>query len=297
VTPSLQPPPQHSVDEVLRIALEEDLDGAGDITTSAVVDTSTRVTAAVVARADGVVAGLDMGLRAFTLLDDATVVDSLSPDGRPVAAGAVLARVSGRAHPILAAERTCLNLLGHLSGIATATRQIADLVAHTKATIVDTRKTTPGLRALEKYAVRAGGGANHRFGLYDAVLIKDNHLAASGGVGAAVKAARAAVGHAVKVEVEVVAVSQVTEAVESGADAVLLDNMTTEQLREAVAAAAGRCLLEASGGITPETVVAVAETGVDLISLGWLTHSAPRWDVALDFDPPSADQNPVVSSR
>jgi nicotinate-nucleotide pyrophosphorylase (carboxylating) len=285
VIDALAQPPQHVVDAILAIALEEDLGGAGDITSSSVITESAVASAAIVARADGTVAGLDASLRTFSLLDPKVAIEQSADDGDAVTAGTVLARVSGPARSILAAERTCLNLLGHLSGIATTTRQVASLIAHTGATIVDTRKTTPGLRALEKYAVKAGGGANHRFGLFDAVLIKDNHLAASGGVAAAVEAARSAVGHAVKVEVEVDDTAQIEEAITAGADTILLDNMTPAQLRDAVAITAGRCVLEASGGITPETVAAVAETGVDLISLGWLTHSAPRWDVALDFDP------------
>ena len=285
----LAPPPLHLIDAVLWAGLAEDFSSAGDITTDAVVPSDAATTAAIVARADGVVAGLDMGLRAFALVDEAVVTETSVGDGDFAAAGTTLARVSGPARPILAAERTCLNLIGHLSGIATTTRRIADLIAHTRTTVIDTRKTTPGLRALEKYAVRAGGGANHRFGLFDAVLIKDNHLVAGGGVAAAVKSARTAVGHAVKVEVEIDDVGQLEAAISAGADTVLLDNMTPAQLREAVELAAGRCLLEASGGITPETVVAVAETGVDLISLGWLTHSAPRWDVALDFIRPEAE--------
>ncbi len=284
----IAPPPRHVVDSLLRAALAEDLSAAGDITTDAVVPVDEVTAATVVARAGGVVAGLAMGLRTFALIDEAVITRPTVHDGDSVSAGATLARVSGPARPILAAERTCLNVLGHLSGIATATREVAALISHTRATVVDTRKTTPGLRALEKYAVRAGGGANHRFGLFDAVLIKDNHLAGRG-IGSAVKAARTAVGHVVKIEVEVEAVSQLEEAISAGADAVLLDNMTPEQLREAVDICAGRCLLEASGGITPETIVAVAESGVDLISLGWLTHSAPRLDVALDFIPPGAD--------
>ncbi len=284
MTARIVPPPRHVIDSLLRASLAEDLSTAGDITTDAVVPADAVTAATVVARADGVVAGLDMGLRTFALLDEAITTKAGVHDGDFVTAGTALARVSGRTRPILAAERTCLNVVGHLSGIATATREAVGLISHTRATVVDTRKTTPGLRAFEKYAVRAGGGANHRFGLFDAVLIKDNHLTGRG-IGAAVKAAITAVGHAVKIEVEVEDVSQLEEAISAGADAVLLDNMTPAQLREAVEICAGRCLLEASGGITPETIVAVAETGVDLISLGWLTHSAPRLDVALDFDP------------
>jgi nicotinate-nucleotide pyrophosphorylase (carboxylating) len=277
-------PPRDVTDGMLHNALAEDLAAAGDITTTTTVLQGTTVGGSIVAREDGVVAGLPVGLRAFHLLDPSVRVESLVTDGDRVAAGTALASVAGDAHAILAGERICLNLLGHLSGIATVTSQVVALVAHTRAKIVDTRKTTPGLRVFEKYAVRAGGGSNHRFGLYDAVLIKDNHLDAAGGVSQAVKSARAAVGHTVKVQVEVEDSAQLQEAIAAGADAVLLDNMTPEELAAAVAVAGGRCVLEASGGITPENVVAVAESGVDLISLGWITHSAPRWDVALDLD-------------
>lgn len=284
MTGPLAAPPDHHIDALLRAAIAEDLGTAGDITTNAVVPAGTLCEAAIVARENGVVAGLGMAMRAFTLVDDEIDGREVVSDGDAVRAGARLADITGAARSILAAERTSLNLLGHLSGIATATRRAVESIAHTRATVVDTRKTTLGLRALEKYAVRAGGGANHRFGLFDAVLIKDNHLAAGGGVEAAVKAARAGVGHAVKVEVEIDDPADIDAAIDAGADTVLLDNMTMEQLREAVALNDGRCRLEASGGITLATLVEVAETGVDIISLGWLTHSAPRWDVALDFD-------------
>jgi len=193
-----------------------------------------------------------------------------------------LALVSGPARPILSAERVALNLLGRLCGIATQTRRVVALVAGTGARVACTRKTTPGLRALEKYAVRVGGGFNHRFGLDDAVLIKDNHVAVAGGVGEAVRRAKAAVGHLVKVEVEVTSPAQVQEALDAGAEVVLLDNMSLEQMREAVALVAGRAVTEASGGITPDNAAAVAATGVDVLSLGWLTHSVPALDVALD---------------
>jgi nicotinate-nucleotide pyrophosphorylase (carboxylating) len=206
----------------------------------------------------------------------------LVEDGTDAAAGSVLALVEGRARAVLVAERTALNLLGRMCGIATATRDLTAAVAGTKATVIDTRKTTPGLRVLEKYAVRAGGGANHRFGLGDAVLIKDNHLALAGGIAAAVATARAAVGHTVQVEVEVETLEGVAAAIEAGADAVLLDNMDVDVLRRAVDLCRGRITTEASGGITPDTIRAVAETGVDLISVGWITHSAPALDVALD---------------
>jgi nicotinate-nucleotide pyrophosphorylase (carboxylating) len=200
-----------------------------------------------------------------------------------VAAGATLAELAGPARALLTGERVALNFLGRLSGVATATRGLVDAVAGSAARVVCTRKTTPGLRALEKHAVRAGGGANHRFGLDDAVLIKDNHLVIAGGVAEAVRRARAAVGHLVKVEVEVDGLEQLAEALACGVDAVLLDNMSLEELAEAVRMARGRALTEASGGIRPETAAAVAATGVDLLSVGWITHSSPALDVALDL--------------
>lgn len=278
-------PPQGVVDAVLERALEEDLSSAGDITTAAVVPPGRTVQGSITVRESGVIAGLPAALRAFTIADPAIRVEAAVDDGARVTAGAVLASLAGDAHGILAAERVCLNLLGHLSGIATATAEVVALIAHTKATIVDTRKTTPGLRALEKYAVRAGGGTNHRFGLHDAVLIKDNHLEAAGGVSHAVKAARATVGHMVTVEVEVENMEQLEAAIGAGANVVMLDNMSPEEMRKAVEVNRGRCLLEASGGITPANVVAAAESGVDMISLGWITHSAPRLDVALEIEP------------
>ena len=209
-------------------------------------------------------------------------VEFRAADGDDVAAGTVLAEVSGPARAILSAERVALNLLGRLCGIATETRRVVALVAGSGARVACTRKTTPGLRALEKYAVRVGGGSNHRFGLDDAVLIKDNHVAVAGGVGPAVRRAKTAVGHMVKVEVEVTSLAQVAEALDAGAEVILLDNMTPGQMREAVALVAGRAVTEASGGITPDNAAAIAATGVDVLSLGWLTHSVPALDVALD---------------
>lgn len=277
---------------IVRNALVEDLGRAGDLTTDAIVPADLAATAAVMARADGVVAGLEPALAAFTLYAPSVHIERHAADGDRVRGGDRLATVAGPARALLTAERTALNLLGHLSGIATATRIAVDAAAPHGASVVDTRKTTPGLRALEKAAVRAGGGANHRFGLDDAVLIKDNHVAVAGGITTAVKAARARAGHLVKVEVEVDTLDQLDEALALAADVdvVLLDNFTPAALAEAVArvrAAAARTghrvLTEASGGITPATVGAVAAAGVDLISLGWLTHSAPNLDVALDI--------------
>jgi nicotinate-nucleotide pyrophosphorylase (carboxylating) len=224
-----------------------------------------------------------VALRAFILVDDHVRTDALVTDGARVEAGTRLARVRGRARSLLAAERVALNLLGHLSGIATATRALVDRVGGTSTKIVDTRKTIPGLRALQKAAVVAGGGHNHRMGLYDAVLIKDNHIAAVGSAAEAVRRARAHVGPDFRVEVEIESLDDLEPAIQAGADIVMLDNMDPEQMREAVARTHGRCLLEASGGITLDSVRRVAETGVDWISVGALTHSASALDVALDF--------------
>jgi nicotinate-nucleotide pyrophosphorylase (carboxylating) len=290
--PAAGPPPLLPLlyEPLVRRALEEDLGLAGDLTTDAVVPPSLRAAGRIVARAAGRVAGLEVAAAAFRLLDPAVEIDFLAADGDDVPAGATLAVVRGPARPILAAERTALNFLGHLSGVATATRDLVAAVAAaggvaSGARVVSTRKTTPGLRALEKYAVRAGGGADHRFGLDDAVLIKDNHRAAAGGVRPALERARGRVGHLVKVEVEVDTLEQLAEALDAGADAVLLDNMPLDTLRQAVALARGRALTEASGGITRATAAAVAATGVDLLSVGWLTHSAPALDVALELEP------------
>jgi nicotinate-nucleotide pyrophosphorylase (carboxylating) len=217
-------------------------------------------------------------------VDRRVVTGALLTDGTEVAADTMLASVSGPARAILAAERVALNLLGHLSGIATATREFVALIEGTSAEILDTRKTTPLLRALEKQAVRAGGGRNHRMGLFDAVLIKDNHVEAVGSVGEAVRRARAAVGRDVHVEVVLARLADLEDALAAGADIVMLDNMRPAQMRKAVERAAGRCLLEASGGITRSNVRKVAETGVDFISVGWITHSAPSLDVGLDFE-------------
>jgi len=274
-------------EDVVRRALLEDLGRAGDLTTDAVVTSGRTARAAIVARAAGRVAGVDPALGAFRLLDPACRIDVCLRDGSDAEAGAVVARVEGSARALLAAERTALNLLGHLSGIATATRDVVARLQGLETRVADTRKTTPGLRALEKHAVRAGGGSSHRFGLDDAVLVKDNHVALAGGIAEAVRRARRSVGHMVKVEVEVDTLEQLDEALAAGAEAVLLDNMDLATLREAVRRSRGRAVTEASGGIRPENVRAVAEAGVDLVSLGWLTHSAPALDVALDLEPPS----------
>jgi nicotinate-nucleotide pyrophosphorylase (carboxylating) len=267
---------------LVRRALEEDLGRAGDLTSDAILPVGLTAEARVVARAAGRIAGLPASLAAFRLLDPSIRVEEHAADGQDAEAGALLATVRGPARSILSAERTALNLLGRLCGIATATRDLQALVAPHGAHIVCTRKTTPGLRTLEKYAVRCGGGQNHRFGLDDAVLIKDNHIALAGGIRPAVERARRGVGHLVKIEVEVDSLDQLREALDLGADVVLLDNMPLDTLREAVALARGRAITEASGGINPRTAAAIAATGVNLLSMGWLTHSAPSLDVALD---------------
>ncbi len=271
------------VEPIVRAALLEDLGRAGDITTDAIVPEDARIEAAITARQPGVVAGLEAALLAFELLDPALHIERLRGDGARIARGDRVAHLAGRARPVLAAERTALNLLCRMSGVATATRALADAISGAKARIVCTRKTTPGLRTLEKEAVRLGGGANHRFGLDDAMLIKDNHIALAGGVRPALECARAHAGHLVKIEIEVNTLDQLAEALAFGVDAVLLDNMTPEILRRAVAMVDGRAVTEASGRISPETVAAVAATGVDLISSGWITHSAPILDLGLDI--------------
>ena len=271
------------IEPVVRAALLEDLGRAGDITTEAVVPPDATVEAVIAARQPGVVAGLDVALLAFELLDPALRIERLCADGARISRGEVVAHVSGRAHGVLGAERTALNLLSRMSGVATATRALADAIAGYKARIICTRKTTPGLRTLEKEAVRLGGGANHRFGLDDAMLIKDNHIALAGGVRAALERAKRHAGHLVKIEIEVDTLDQLAEALDVGVDAVLLDNMDPETLRRAVAMVDGRAVTEASGRITLETAPAVAATGVDLISCGWITHSAPILDLGLDI--------------
>lgn len=272
------------LEPAVRAALLEDLGRAGDLTTDTIVPADARARMTIRARQPGVVAGLDLARLAFRLIDPAIKLRIDKPDGSRLQPGDIVGTLEGPARGLLTAERTALNFLGHLSGIASVTRAIADSIAQYKTQVVDTRKTTPGLRALEKYAVRVGGGGNHRFGLDDAVLIKDNHVAVAGGIRPAIKRARAGVGHLVKVEVEVDTLAQLEEALQVGVDAVLLDNMAPSTLREAVAMVAGRAVTEASGRITPDTAPAMAAAGVDLISCGWLTHSAPVLDLGLDFE-------------
>jgi nicotinate-nucleotide pyrophosphorylase (carboxylating) len=282
--PSLAPLPALMIEPLVRAALLEDLGRAGDITSAAVVPAELVSRTVLVAREAGVVAGLDVARLAFELIDPRIVFHVERHDGAAVGRGERIAAIEGPARAILTAERTALNYLCHLSGIATATAAVVAALRDYKAQVACTRKTTPGLRALEKYAVRAGGGANHRFGLDDAVLIKDNHVAMAGGVKEALRRARAGVGHLVKIEVEVDTLEQLAEAMAEGVDAVLLDNMSPETLAKAVAFVDGRALTEASGRITAQTAPAVAASGVDLISIGWLTHSAPILDIGLDFE-------------
>ena len=268
---------------LVRTALLEDLGRAGDITADAIVAAGQQASLVLRARQPGIVAGLDIARCAFQLVSPDIRLTVARPDGSAVVPGDVIASIDGPARGLLTGERTALNFLCHLSGVATATASLVAAIRGTKARIVCTRKTTPGLRALEKYAVRAGGGSNHRFGLDDAILIKDNHIALAGDVRTAIERAKANAGHLVKIEVEVDTLLQLEQVLSLGVDAVLLDNMTTDQLRQAVAMTDGRAVTEASGRITVATAKAIAETGVDLISAGWLTHSSAALDIGLDY--------------
>ena len=279
----LAPLPAVMIEPAIRAALLEDLGRAGDITSDAVIQAHTQAQVALVAREPGTLAGLDFARSAFALIEPRIRLLADCEDGARLIPGQRIASISGPARAILTAERVALNFLGHLSGIATATAGIADSIAHTRAKICCTRKTTPGLRFAEKYAVRAGGGANHRFGLDDAILIKDNHIAIAGSITEAITRARAAAGHLMKIEVEVDTLAQLDEALTLLPDAVLLDNMPPPLLREAVGRINGRAISEASGRITAQTAPEIAETGVDLLSAGWLTHSARVLDIGLDF--------------
>ncbi len=278
----IAPLPDLLIEPIVRAALAEDLGRAGDLTAQACIDADARLDATFGVRRQGVVAGLACARLAVLAMDPSARFETLIADGAAVTPGAVLAKVSANARALLSAERTALNLLGRLSGVPTLTAAYVDAVEGTGARIVDTRKTTPGLRALEKYAVRCGGGVNHRFGLDDAILIKDNHVAACGGVGEAVRRARAAAGHLTMVEVEIDGLDQLAEALEAGPDVIMLDNFSLADLRQAVTVTAGRVTLEASGGVDLTTVRAIAETGVQVISVGALTHSAPVLDIGLD---------------
>lgn len=271
------------IDDIIKLCLDEDLGSKGDITTDNLIGQNRTATADLVVRTDGVVAGLDVAARVFEMVDESISFEALANDGSRVAAGGVVARLTGPARGILTAERTALNLIGRMSGVATATAQLVEAVAGLGARISDTRKTMPGLRVLDKYAVSAGGGINHRLGLFDAVMIKDNHIAAAGDIGMAVEAVRAKVGSEIMVEVEVDNFDQLIEVLETDTDRVLLDNMDPETLKRAVALVDGRMTTEASGGVTLETVREIAETGVDIISVGWITHSPPQLDIGLDF--------------
>lgn len=269
---------------IVRAALAEDFGLGGDITAEATIPAGTRARASLVARASGTLAGLEIALAAFTLLDPSAAFTFLHRDGEIVAAGATIATIVCDARALLGAERTALNLLSHLCGIATETAHYVAAIRGTHARICETRKTLPGLRALEKYAVRAGGGSNHRFRLDDAILIKDNHIAIAGGVAVALAGAKSRAGHLVRIEIEVDTLAQLDEVVAcGGADAILLDNFTLDDLREAVRRVAGRAVLEASGGVSLATVAAIAATGVDIISVGALTHSVTALDIGLDI--------------
>jgi nicotinate-nucleotide pyrophosphorylase (carboxylating) len=271
------------MERAVRMALEEDLGTIGDITTNSIVPRDQKGKGVLLCKEPGVIAGLDVAEMAFRLIDPSLRITRQVKDGEHVAAGQVLMEVEGAARSILTAERVALNFLQRMSGIATRTAKFVEMVRYYNAKIVDTRKTTPGLRALEKYAVVVGGGRNHRFGLYDAVLIKDNHIEIAGGVKKAIMAARHQIPHTTKVEVEVESLEQIDEALEVKADIIMLDNMTPELMREAVEKIAGRALIEASGGVTEETIVDIAKTGVDYISIGALTHSIRSLDISLDI--------------
>ena len=280
---TIPPLPDLLIEPVVRAALLEDLGRAGDLTTDAIVPATAKAKTALVARQHGVVAGLAAAATAFRLVDPSIEMTIERPDGTRLVPGDRIAAITGPARGMLTAERVALNFLGHLSGVASGAATLVEAVRGHKARICCTRKTMPGLRAQQKYAVRVGGGMNHRFGLDDGVLIKDNHVAVAGGIRPAILAARRGVGHLVKIEVEVDTLDQLEEALATGTDAVLLDNMTPDQLASAVRMIDGRAIAEASGRITPQTAPAIAASGVDLISAGWLTHSASVLDIGLDW--------------
>lgn len=279
------PLPSVMIEPLVRATLLEDLGRAGDLTTNAIVPAGHRGRTAMVARQPGVVAGMDVARVAFGLIDPDIRVDVRKPDGSRIQPGDVIAVVEGNSRAMLTAERTALNFMCHMSGIASATASVVDAIGDARSRVVCTRKTMPGMRIVQKYAVRVGGGSNHRFGLDDAVLIKDNHVAIAGSVAEAVRRARAGVGHLVMIELEVDTLEQLDEALELKVDAILLDNMSVETMAEAVRRVDGRAVTEASGRITPQTAPAVARTGVDLISIGWLTHSVGVLDIGLDHAP------------
>jgi len=283
VSPPALSLPRYLVEQAVATALEEDLGGVGDITTNAIIPPDAQGDASIIVRKPGVIAGLELAAASFKSLDPDVRFTRIVEDGSKVEAGATIARIAGKTRALLTGERTALNFFGRLSGIATLTAGYVAAVEGTHAKIVETRKTTPGLRALEKYAVRCGGGTNHRFGLYDAVLVKDNHIAAAGGLAEALNAVRTAVGHLVKIEVEVDTLDQLEKVLRFPIDAVLLDNMDAGTLKRAIALVKGRVITEASGGVTLESVREIAKTGVDLISVGALTHSARSLDSSLEW--------------
>lgn len=270
------------IEPLVRATLVEDLGRAGDITSDAIIPADLQSELYLVARAEGVLAGLDLARLAFKLVNPTIVFEALLQDGARLQKGSRIARIAGPARAILTAERTALNFLCHLSGVASVTARVAESIAQWGCKVTCTRKTTPLMRTVEKYAVRVGGGQNHRFGLDDAILIKDNHIAIAGSLTTAVARARAAIGAMVKIEVEVDTLEQLDEALALGVEVILLDNMSLENLAEAVRRIDGRAISEASGGVTPETAVEIAKQGVDLIAIGWLTHSAPILDIGLD---------------
>ncbi|SDQ81285.1 carboxylating nicotinate-nucleotide diphosphorylase [Pseudovibrio sp. Tun.PSC04-5.I4] len=272
------------VDDAVKAALLEDFGRAGDITSQATIPTDAKATGVIAARQAGVLAGIDLALSAFRQVDPSLDVSVLAQDGDKLEPGTIVARIYGPARSLLTAERVALNFLSHLSGVASATNAFQRKITHTNATVVCTRKTTPGLRSFEKYAVRCGGGMNHRFGLDDAILIKDNHIAVAGGVIPAIKSARAFAGHLVRIEVEVDTLEQLKDALTAKPDVVMLDNMGPELLKQAVKINKGQAVLEASGNVTLSTIQAIAEAGVDIISTGWITHSAPVLDLGLDIE-------------
>ncbi|MBN1460287.1 MAG: carboxylating nicotinate-nucleotide diphosphorylase [Armatimonadetes bacterium] len=274
--------PESTMQDMVARALAEDV-GTGDLTTLAMVDAEDQCRAEIVAQADGVIAGLSVACVVFRTVDPQVAFDAIVSDGARVSDGMTIAHIAGPTRAILTAERTALNFLQRLSGIATTTAEYVEAIRGTAARVLDTRKTAPGLRLLDKYAVRIGGGHNHRVGLFDGVLIKDNHLRAAGGVGEAVRRARAYAHHLLKVEVEVQTLEEVGEAIQAGADVILLDNMTVSEVRKAVALIGGRCLTEVSGGVTLESIRELAETGVDFISVGALTHSVTALDISLEI--------------
>jgi nicotinate-nucleotide pyrophosphorylase (carboxylating) len=278
-----RPPHPLLIEPQVRRALEEDLGRAGDLTSELILAADAQATARLVARKPGVVAGLIVARTAFSLVDPELTFTVHTPDGSKIENGMTLAVITGSARAILTAERVALNFIGHLSGVATATAELVNICVGAKARIVCTRKTLPGLRMLQKYAVRCGGGYNHRFGLDDAILIKDNHIAAMGGIATALARVRAGIGHMTRIEIEVDTLTQLEEALALGADTILLDNMAPGKLAEAVALNGGRAVLEASGNVTSANVRAIAESGVDYISSGAITHSTPNMDIGLDF--------------